>query len=279
MKAKQTMPLIFLKNIPKLIFNSIVRIDITLNKKDIIIGTGFFIKFKLKNKMNHFLMTCHYIVEEKYVNKKMNISLYYGEVSKEEKLEIQLDSKERYIKCFDKPFDITLIEILEKDNLGEDKFLVPDWSYKNGYDFYKKNYFYLAGYPQNILNENDRSTSSGQITEILEKPEFQHSLDTGPGNSGSPICLFNNLFVVGIHKAGIENKPINYGTFLGYTLDNLENEEKNKTKINKEVKGNSLEKNKEKKDAGKSLKTSNLKQNIKSIDIIKKLFSNLDKKN
>ena len=59
----------------------------------------------------------------------------------------------------------------------------------------------------------------------------------------------------------------------------MENEEKNKTKINKEVKGNSLEKNKEKKDAGKSLKTSNLKQNIKSIDIIKKLFSNLDKKN
>ena len=71
-----------------------------------------------------------------------------------------------------KPYDVTFVEILKEDKIGEDKFLVPDFSYKNGYNFYanEKNYFYLAGYPQN----NERSISSGNIIEIFEEPEFEH---------------------------------------------------------------------------------------------------------
>ena len=63
-----------------------------------------------------------------------------------------------------------------------------------------------------------------------ESEEFEHSLDAIGGNSGSPICLANNLFVVGIHKQGDGKRPINYGTFLGYILDILEKEEKEKMK-------------------------------------------------
>ena len=119
-----------------------------------------------------------------------------------------------------------MIEIIEKDNIKEDKFLMPDFSYKNGYNIYKNVNFYLAGYPQNNSNENERSISSGKIINIFDNSEFEHTLDTGQGNSGSPICLRSNLFVVGIHKQGHITRPINYGTFLGYILDILEKEEK-----------------------------------------------------
>ena len=206
----------------KKLYNSIVRIEVDLNEKEKVAGTGFLIKFNLKDKERYFLMTCQHVIKEEFVKSKKVIKFYYGEADNEKELKIGLG--ERYIKYFDEPLDVTLIEILKKDNINEDKFLQPDFSYKNGYNFYadKKNDFYLAGYP----NNKERSISSGKITKILkEKVEFEHDLDAEGGNSGSPICLANSLFVVGIHKQGHKTEPINYGTFLGYILNILEKEE------------------------------------------------------
>jgi len=212
------------------LYNSIVRINFEFEGK-IFIGTGFFIKLNIKNKIRRFLMTCHHVIKEKFIMENISIKLYYGKYYEEENLEIKLNRNKRYIKCFDKPVDITLIEILEEDNIKENKFLLPELNYKNGYNTYLNNYFYLAGYPQKKQIEIERSISSGKITKILDELEFEHSLDTGPGNSGSPICLASNLFVVGIHKQGHKTEPINYGTFLGYILNILEKEEKFDNKI------------------------------------------------
>jgi len=209
------------------LFNSIVRISYNLNKAEKVIGTGFFLRVKINNNVSHFLITCQHVIKENFVKEKKVIKLYYGKAKEEKNFEIELDKGKRNIKCFDTPYDVTLVEILKEDKIGEDKYLVPDFSYKNDYNFYlnKNNYFYLAGYPQN----NERSISSGKIIKILEESEeFEHSLDAIGGNSGSPICLANNLFVVGIHKQGDGKRPINYGTFLGYILDILEKEEKRK---------------------------------------------------
>ncbi len=103
------------------------------------------------------------------------------------------------------------MKYLKKDNINEDKFLQLDLHYKNWYNFYENenNDFYLVGYP----NNKERSVSSGRIKEIFDKQEFEHSLETVEGNSGSLICLDSNLFVVGIHKQGHNTQPINYGTF------------------------------------------------------------------
>ena len=111
-----------------------------------------------------------------------------------------------------------MIGILEEDKISEDKYLQPDMNYKKeGYNSYtnNNNYYYLAGYPRN----NERTVSSGQITEILEKPEFKHFLDDAGYNSGAPICLANNLFVIGIHKQGDNFKKINKGIFLFISMD------------------------------------------------------------
>jgi len=246
----------------KKLYNSIVRIEVDFNEKEIITGTGFFIKLKIKDKERFYLVTCHHVIEKEYVKNKKKIRFYYGEYGNEKELEIGL--KGRNIKYFVKPLDATLIEILEEDNISKDKFLQADLNYKNGYDYYlkeKMNDFYLAGYP----NNKGRTCSSGKITEILEqKEEFKHTLDTKGGNSGSPMCLANNLLIIGIHKQGDEKEPINYGTFFGYILDILEKDlEENKVKSNYDHKEN---------------KSTKLLENIKSIDIIKKIFSNLDEK-
>ena len=82
-------------------------------------------------------------------------------------------------------------------------------NYKNGYDNYKKKYFYLAGYPEVEIYKGDRYISSGKIEEILKNFEFEHTLHINHESSGSHICLNCNKLVIGIHKGGYEIK--NYG--------------------------------------------------------------------
>ena len=93
-------------------------------------------------------MTCNHIIKKIIVDEKINISLYHGEFDKEKKLNIKLDRNERYIKCFERPIDATLVEIIEKDKINKEKYLVPDYNYKNGLEYYKNQFFYLAGYPK-----------------------------------------------------------------------------------------------------------------------------------
>ena len=63
-----------------------------------------------------------------------------------------------------------------------------------------------------------------KIKRVFNNFEFEHTLDTRKGSSGSPICLINNRCVIGIHKAGDKNTFINQGTFLGEIIDSLEND-------------------------------------------------------
>lgn len=186
-------------------------------------------------KRKYFFVTCFHVLSEIIANKKGDIELFYGKKDKEKKIKIKLDKNQRLIKFFYKPIDAILVEILGSDNINEDKFLYPDLNYKNGYNFYEDKNFYLAGYPQNNPNQKERSISSGKIA-IINNPdsEFEHSLDTGPGSSGSPICLSDNLCVIGIHKEGNRFRPVNYGTFLGYILDNLKNDKEEEKEENDE---------------------------------------------
>ena len=82
------------------------------------IGSGFFMKSKIKNdfkKKARFLITNCHVISDEMINSKqyIEIDIEYNN----EKREIQLDNEQRFIKCFPKPIDITIIEILESDNL------------------------------------------------------------------------------------------------------------------------------------------------------------------
>ena len=54
------------------------------------------------------------------------------------KIKIKLDEKERKIIFFEESIDSTLIEILEKDKISKNKYLIPDLNYQNGYEIYKE---------------------------------------------------------------------------------------------------------------------------------------------
>ena len=140
----------------------------------------------------------------------------------EKKKIIVLDNNKRFIACFEgEEMDVTVIEILKSDNIPEDKYLMADLNYKYGYNIYKNGKFFLAGYQNVPIYQNERYILSGEIKSV-KGFKFEHSIYTREGSSGAPICLFENLRVIGIYKQGNEKKSINYGTFIGVILDGLE---------------------------------------------------------
>ena len=223
------------------IYNAVVRIELENSKGK---GTGFFIKIKIKEKSINFLFTNFNIIPQQLVDSKQLISIYYGKKNNEIKKIIKLDIKDRFIKCFSEPKDITIIEIIEKDGIPEDKYLIPDLNYENGYKSYSEQKLYLAGYPEKDIFETERYICSGKIKKIFNNYEFAHTLDTNIGLYGSPICLLNNQCVIGIHKKGNLETHINYGTFIGIILnelqfeiiaiDNIHNDDKQDIKENLE---------------------------------------------
>ena len=200
------------------LYNSIVRIEINdINIK----GTGFFLKMNINDNNIHFLITCNHIITNNLINSKNEILIYFGKQRNEKKKNIVLDKNVRYIKSFKDPIDLTLIEIIAEDEIPENKFLNPDLNYKNGFNLYNDNFFYLAGYPNNGSLIYERCISSGKIIGI-GKYEFKHTLDTRSGSSGSPICTRDTINVIGIHKKGDEYKNINFGIFLGLVIEEKE---------------------------------------------------------
>lgn len=201
------------------IFNSIVKIEINEEY-----GTGFLMKLDICGNQLRYLVTCHHVISKDDVDSKETIKIYYGKKEEEIEKEIKLDKNKRNIKCFDEPIDITLIGIVSDDCIPINKYLVPNFDFKkktSGFKSYLKKNIYLAGYPDDDQHDIERVICSGKIKEIKDF-EFSHELDTRSGSSGSPICLLDDTSIIGIHKGGIKEKKINYGTFIGIIINELE---------------------------------------------------------
>ena len=70
---------------------------------------------------------------------------------------------------------------------------------------------------------NGAACSSGRIENIYDY-EFEHSISTGRGSSGSPIILFsqsNIMSVIGIHISYDPRKSLNIGVFIGELIKTL----------------------------------------------------------
>ena len=206
------------ESVTKKLFNSIVRIEFLGN-----IGTGFFMKIKIKSIYLPSLLTNFHVIKKEHVDKKETIYIFFGEKEREKKIPIKLDNNKRFIKAFDKELDVTVIEILKSDKISSDKFLNYDLNYKSerGYDEYLNKNFCLAGYPSLNMLKKEKHISSGKIKSIVDGYRFHHYLNTRAGSSGSPIVLIENENVIGIHHAGDKNKGINRGIFIGKVIEEL----------------------------------------------------------
>jgi len=190
------------------------------NKK---IASGFLIKL-FKDQEDFFcLMTNEHIIREDMVAKKENFLFYFDNEKKTR--EIKLDADERYIKNFqDINIDAIVIEILPKDNIPSDYFLLPNIDYMNNQDELIDAEIAILQYPS-----GKSSYSFGQILSKKENFEFAHSASTLQGSSGSPIFLKNTSRVIGIHKMGGTSE--NYGDFIGPIFNYFRNYSKNNERL------------------------------------------------
>ena len=116
------------------------------------------------------------------------------------------------------PEDITAIQIYSKDKIFDEvEFLSYDPKYEFGYNQYVGKDIYILQHPQG----KSTHAASGKILKITNTFEFNHNADTDYGSSGSPVILFSNNKVIGIHKKrGSGN--YNEGTFIGELIKQLE---------------------------------------------------------
>ena len=183
------------------------------------IASGFLIKL-FKDQEDFFcLMTNEHVIREDMVKRKENFLFYFDNEKKTR--EIKLDADERYIKNFqDINIDAIVIEILPKDNIPSDYFLLPNIDYMNNQDELIDAEIAILQYPS-----GKSSYSFGKLKAINDNYQFAHSASTLQGSSGSPIFLKNTSRVIGIHKMGGTSQ--NYGDFIGPIFNYFRNYSKN----------------------------------------------------
>ena len=195
------------------------------------VGTGFLIKLYKENKPFYCLMTNEHVINKETIEQKTKIIVYYDNEFK--RIEIELNKNERFIRDYQyMDIDATIVEILEKDNINEEYFLLPDIEYINGYDQYIHKEIYIPQFPEG----GNLSSSKGKIETIISNNLFSHKASTKSGSSGSPIFIKGTIRVIGIHRAGKKDKTVNIGHFIGPIIESLKNNlEYKKVEINKDV--------------------------------------------
>ena len=178
-------------------------------------GTGFFTQIPFPDKENKIpvLITNNHIINKGLFNSEIEISIY--DISGRIKLDLSLSKRMKYTG---EEYDITIIQILEKDKINnflelDDKMLDNIIYNKDNNNDYEDKTIYIIQYPQEGL-----SVSYGILKNIyLDKTyKFIHTCSTNKGSSGSPIIGMNNK-IIGIHS-GAESKNSNYGSFLNLAI-------------------------------------------------------------
>ena len=196
---------------------SICKIDTSIN-----LSSGFLIKFFKGEKDFFCLMTNEHVITKELINQKKTIFLYYNYESKVK--EIQLNPEERYIKDFTEiGIDATVVEIIFKDNIEQDYFLLPCIEYMNTFNELLNKEISIIQFPLG----GKLCYSNGTIVKF-KKYEFTHDAGTQSGSSGSPVFLKDNIRVIGIHKGRGKDNSENYGDFIGPIFNYFKNELKYK---------------------------------------------------
>ena len=129
------------KPIPINIINKVIKsiCKIIIKKEDKrIYGTGFFLNIPDSGK---YLCTNNHVISKETINEDIYLEIHNN---KRRKLKIN----NRNIKYFEKPKDITIIEIKNDDRFYKYiEFLNYDINNKNGYEIYNNADIFSIGYP------------------------------------------------------------------------------------------------------------------------------------
>lgn len=210
-----SIPISALKVISDIGNKCICKIKVNIN----VVATGFFCLIPFPNKLQRLpvMITNNHVLESEdiIIGKKINFSINNDKIS----FEIVIDNKRRVYT--NEEDDITIIEIINSDNLKEDSFLdIDDQIFNNNYhEIYNKKSVYLLHYPHG----NNSEYSSGIIKSIsLDKNCIKHSCQSQSGSSGGPIINLITHKVIGVHKGSPSNNDnCNLATFLKTVIENF----------------------------------------------------------
>ena len=153
-----------------------------------------------------------------------------------------------------KQYDITIIEIIEEDQIDENSFLEIEMN-KNISIKENDNNIYVIHYPKG----EEISVSPGRINNINNNNIF-HSCSTDYGSSGGPILDKTTLKVIGIHKGHDKNNKKNVGSLIRKPIEEFNNKNDIQNKNNNELNNSKTDK--------KNIKNSY--KNINDYNFIKK---------
>ena len=192
------------KKIP--LTESICKIEIkTKSDKNII--TGFFLKFEIDQEFFFCLITNQHIISSDIIN--VNNIFHMSNNNEFKPVNIKLDLNKRYIKNFKEiNLDITVIEILEEDNISKDYFLFPESEIVINNNLINRE-IYIPQYN----NSKELKNARGKIKEINQY-EFTYLVNTVEGASGSPVFLEKCINILGINKGNSGNKQENFADFI-----------------------------------------------------------------
>ena len=143
------------------------------------------------------------------------------------KKKFKLDKNKRIIECFNDSIniDVTIIEIIEKDNIDDSYFLLLNLDYNIENESFINKEIQASQY----FGRKYLSLEMGRITGRSSENDyiFYHNADTTFGSSGSPILLKEEKRVIAIHK-GVEDNKINIGIFIRIIIDIINSKVKRK---------------------------------------------------
>ena len=170
-------------------------------------GIGFLLKFFINQEEFYCLISNEHVITKDAIKNKNMIYITYDNGLKGAYK--RLDEQKRYIKSFsDIDLDITVVEILDEDNISKDYFLLPEFECRVNNELINKE-IYVTHY----LNDNNLKVTRSLIKEI-NKSGLTHQTSLEPGSSGCPIFLKDRTSILGIQKEGSKDQTENYGDFI-----------------------------------------------------------------
>ena len=124
-------------------------------------GSGFFMKLMKGDEDFYCLLSCEHVITKKIIEFNKEIEVFYENQHKQFKINFNEDT--RYIRDYKYiNIDAIVIEILEKDEINKEYFLLPNYEYKNGYIIFKDKKINILQYPLG----KELSISYGNIKNI-----------------------------------------------------------------------------------------------------------------
>ena len=185
---------------------------IFLKKKFTFTGTGFFCY--IPSKDIRVFITNYHVIDDNFLENEKEIAIYYEEGMKEKKKIIDLTLNRA--KFTDKTLDVTVLEILDEDLI--DNFIEVDEKFIKDKDFEGETVFNLQ-YPKG----GKLKTSTGKIYYKKDINTFEYNAGSESGSSGSPILLYGENKLIGIHRGTESKNSKNYAKKknIGIYLDKI----------------------------------------------------------